>query len=77
MLCEICEGKTRVINTRTDVDHVVRKRMCLKCGHIFYTQEIDMDYKTGKKPDSPEKSAQVEHYRKQLEIYAYRKKCEE
>ena len=42
MLCEICEGKTRVINTRTDVDHVVRKRMCLKCGHIFYTQEIDM-----------------------------------
>ena len=49
MLCEICEGKTRVINTRTDVDHVVRKRMCLKCGHIFYTQEIDMDYTTGKK----------------------------
>lgn len=30
-----------------------------------------MDYKTGRKPDSPEKSAQVEHYRKQLEIYAY------
>lgn len=30
-----------------------------------------VDYKTGRKPDSPEKSAQVEHYRKQLEIYAY------
>ena len=30
-----------------------------------------VDYKTGRKPDLPEKSAQVEHYRKQLEIYAY------
>ena len=62
MLCEICEGKTRVINTRTDVDHVVRKRMCLKCGHIFYTQEIDMDYTTGKKEIS-----QVQTMRKKLQ----------
>ena len=62
MLCEICEGKTRVINTRTDVDHVVRKRMCLKCGHIFYTQEIDMDYKTGKKEIS-----QLQTMRKKLQ----------
>ena len=62
MLCEICEGKTRVINTRTDVDHVVRKRMCLKCGHIFYTQEIDMDYKTGKKEIS-----QLQMMRKKLQ----------
>ena len=62
MLCEICEGKTRVINTRTDVDHVVRKRMCLKCGHIFYTQEIDMDYKTGKKEIS-----QLQMQRKKLQ----------
>ena len=62
MLCEICEGKTRVINTRTDVDHVVRKRMCLKCGHIFYTQEIDMDYETGKKEIS-----QLQTMRKKLQ----------
>ena len=62
MLCEICEGKTRVINTRTDVDHVVRKRMCLKCGHIFYTQEIDMDYTTGKKEIS-----QLQTMRKKLQ----------
>lgn len=62
MLCEICEGKTRVINTRTDVDHVVRKRICLKCGHIFYTQEIDMDYKTGKKEIS-----QLQMQRKKLQ----------
>ena len=62
MLCEICEGKTRVINTRTDVDHVVRKRMCLKCGHIFYTQEIDMDYITGKKEIS-----QLQMQRKKLQ----------
>ena len=62
MLCEICEGKTRVINTRTDVDHVVRKRMCLKCGHIFYTQEIDMDYATGKKEIS-----QLQMQRKKLQ----------
>lgn len=62
MLCEICEGKTRVINTRTDVDHVVRKRMCLKCGHIFYTQEIDMDYETGKKEIS-----QLQMQRKRLQ----------
>ena len=62
MLCEICEGKTRVINTRTDVDHVVRKRMCLKCGHIFYTQEIDMDYTTGKKEIS-----QLQMMRKRLQ----------
>ena len=62
MLCEICEGKTRVINTRTDVDHVVRKRMCLKCGHIFYTQEIDMDYTTGKKEIS-----QLQKMRKKLQ----------
>lgn len=47
MVCEICGGKTRVIVVVRDVDIVIRKRLCVVCGHTFYTQEIDIDYAEG------------------------------
>lgn len=49
MNCEICGSKTIVIDSRSDVDIVVRKRKCIECKHTFYTQEVDLDKNYGKK----------------------------
>jgi transcriptional regulator NrdR family protein len=39
----MCEGKVRVAYSLSDVDSVIRKRQCCKCGHIFYTSEVEDD----------------------------------
>ena len=50
MLCPMCDGQTKVIDSRPDVDCVNRIRKCLECGFKFKTVEIDADYmKEGKK----------------------------
>lgn len=43
MVCEICGGKSGVIDTISQDDAVYRKRKCKECGHIFYTEEVDSD----------------------------------
>lgn len=50
MTCPICGSKTKVKDTGTDVDCIVRKRMCLnnKCNYVFYTMETECDNKKGK-----------------------------
>lgn len=50
MTCPICGSKTKVKDTGTDVDCIVRKRICLnnECKYVFYTMEIECDNKKGK-----------------------------
>ncbi len=43
MICPICEGKTKVIDSRSECDCVKRRRECLGCGHRFSTEEIEVD----------------------------------
>lgn len=44
MTCPVCNGDTKVVDTRCHDDSVYRRRMCLECGHRFNTVEIDQDY---------------------------------
>ena len=44
MTCQICGGKTTVIDSVSDVDEVIRRRRCKECSHTFFTRETDGDY---------------------------------
>ena len=44
MLCPVCEGETKVIDSRRKPDCVNRRRECLECGFRFNTVEVDTDY---------------------------------
>lgn len=44
MKCPECNGKTKIIDTRADLDSVVRRRECSECGYRFTTTEVDADW---------------------------------
>lgn len=50
MTCPVCGSKTKVKDTGTDVDCIIRKRVCLnaECKFIFYTMETECDSMKGK-----------------------------
>lgn len=41
MICPMCDGKVRVIDSKADYDAVYRKRKCNLCCHVFYTEETE------------------------------------
>lgn len=43
MTCPICNGKTKVIDSRYDDDSTKRRRECAECGYRFSTIEVDSD----------------------------------
>lgn len=43
MNCPICEGTTKVIDSRGDSESVRRRRECADCGYRFFTLELDED----------------------------------
>ena len=43
MTCPICGGKTKVVDSRAELDYVYRKRRCLDCKYSFTTSEIEDD----------------------------------
>ena len=43
MTCPICNGGTKIIDSRKDSDSVIRYRKCRDCGYKFPTIEIDED----------------------------------
>lgn len=45
--CPMCNGKTIVLNSRGNASEQIRKRVCKKCGHVFYTCETDIDNDLG------------------------------
>lgn len=42
--CVCCDGKTKVVQTRSESDKVIRKIKCLQCNKMFYTQETFLKY---------------------------------
>jgi transcriptional regulator NrdR family protein len=46
MCCPLCAGsETTVRGTKADCEAIHRQRMCLDCGHVFYTSEYESDGK--------------------------------
>jgi transcriptional regulator NrdR family protein len=43
MTCPECNGKTKVVDSRTDEDSTLRRRECIDCGYRFSTVEVDKD----------------------------------
>jgi Zn ribbon nucleic-acid-binding protein len=43
MTCPNCNGKTKVVDSRTDEDSTERRRECVECGYRFSTVEVDRD----------------------------------
>lgn len=43
MNCPECEGKTAVAISKKVEMLVARQRVCLKCGYIFYTEEVEVE----------------------------------
>lgn len=43
MTCPICEGATKVTNSRPGPDIIRRRRECVGCGYRFTTIEMDED----------------------------------
>ena len=44
MECPVCGEKSIVMETRKTFESVHRRRKCVKCGHLFYTQERAMEH---------------------------------
>ena len=49
MNCPYCGEATKVMETGTGQDEIIRRRKCLSCGKLFHTVERDIDYKEGSK----------------------------
>lgn len=43
MTCPVCGAETKVMCCRKDCESVVRRRKCVECGYVFYTQELEVD----------------------------------
>ena len=39
MKCPACGGSVRVTDTRSTKECVARRRQCVKCNHVFFTEE--------------------------------------
>lgn len=53
MLCPICLGETRVIDSRPTEDEmcVWRRRRCIECGHRYNTLESIVERKEANEAD--------------------------
>lgn len=59
MTCPVCGEATKVICCRKDCETVIRRRKCVSCGYVIYTEEtecnkkvfsrLDKEYKVGRK----------------------------
>ena len=43
MICIVCTGDTRVIDSSYFEDRVTRKKKKKNCGHIFWTEELRVE----------------------------------
>lgn len=43
MTCPVCGSETKIIDTGSDIDIVIRKRKCCSknCSYYFFTQEVE------------------------------------
>lgn len=45
MTCPVCGGEVEVNKSYSDCETVARKRKCVECGYVFYTEEVETDEK--------------------------------
>lgn len=45
MNCPKCGGDTVIRGTKCDCESVHRRRICVECGHVFFTSEYESDGK--------------------------------
>ena len=45
MNCPVCGGDTVIRGTKSDCESVHRRRICVECGHVFFTSEYESDGK--------------------------------
>ena len=43
MTCPVCGGKSKVCDSISDCETVYRKRKCLDCNYIWFTDECESD----------------------------------
>ena len=41
MNCPVCGENTKVAGSKSDCDAIYRKRRCLSCNYVFYTEEFE------------------------------------
>lgn len=41
MTCPVCGEQTKVTESRDFGDHVIRRRKCVECDYVFFTEEND------------------------------------
>lgn len=46
MICPLCYGKLKVVDTRNikKDNSIIRRKRCLSCGALYYTKEKEIDY---------------------------------
>lgn len=46
MICPLCNGKLKVVDTRNikKDNSIIRRKRCLNCGALYYTKETEIDY---------------------------------
>jgi transcriptional regulator NrdR family protein len=49
MTCLYCGGKTKVMDSASSTEEVVRRRKCLECGKLFFTVERDISTNEGRR----------------------------
>ena len=62
MTCPVCDGSTKIIDTRKDCDHVVRYRRCKECGFRFPTIEVDEDIYRRRKETNTESNKKIKKF---------------
>lgn len=78
MRCPFCYSKTTVVESRTVRDSTIRRRKCLVCHRLFYTEESFIEYADGLNSLSKTRS---DHYelkkrRKKYEDRGNKRSCE-
>lgn len=53
MTCPMCGGDTKIVDSRKNIDNVVRYRKCRECSYRFSTIEVDEDYYNRREANQP------------------------
>lgn len=62
MTCPVCGGESRIYDTISDCEAVYRKRKCLDCNHVWFTDEYESDGEYYRKYTS---ARRLKYYHKQ------------
>jgi len=55
MICPLCGGKTKTLDSRDKEGYTKRRRKCESCGYVFYTEELEVLGKRQRKTSGKKK----------------------